>query len=91
MSTLPDFLAGIVTMAHVVATIFFIRFWVKARDPLFLTFAAAFFLFALNQALIGIFGSTTETRAAFYSLRLVGFLLIIVAIVHKNIGRPNSR
>jgi len=87
MSTLPDFLAGAVTMAYLVATIFFLRFWVRARDVLFLTFAAAFFLLAVNQGLIGIYGSTTETRAAFYSLRLVGFLLIIAAIVRKNLVR----
>jgi hypothetical protein len=87
MTMLDDFLSGAVTMAYVIASIFFLRFWVKARDGLFLTFAAAFFLLAINQGLIGIYGSNTETRAAFYSLRLVGFLLIIMAIVRKNLAR----
>ncbi len=88
MTELPTFLAGAVGMAYAIAALFFLRFWTRAKDGLFLSFAAAFALFAINQSLIGIFGAQSEMRVAFYSLRLIGFGLIIIAIVRKNIAKP---
>jgi hypothetical protein len=87
MGDIITFLSGVVGMAYAVAAVFFLRFWRRAKDSLFLTFSAAFALLALNQSLVGIFGSESEMRVAFYSLRLIGFLLIIAAIVRKNIAR----
>lgn len=87
MTDLPTFLSGIVAMAYATAGVFFLKFWLRARDGLFLSFAAAFALLALNQALIGVVGPESEMRSAFYSLRLLGFLLIIAAIVKKNLAK----
>jgi heme A synthase len=88
MTDIATFLAGAVGMAYAVAAVFFLRFWTRAKDGLFLSFAAAFALFAINQSLIGIFGVQSEMRAAFYSLRLIGFGLIIFAIIRKNLAKP---
>ncbi len=82
--TVLSVLDGAIAMAYAVAGLFFLRFWVRARDELFLTFAIAFWLFAVNQALIGVFGGGAETQMAFYVPRLLGFLLIIFAIIRKN-------
>jgi hypothetical protein len=79
-----DFLAGLVTMGFVVSGLFFLRFWARTRDPLFGTFAAAFWLMALNQALVALGGIASESRSWIYLLRLAAFVLIIVAIVRKN-------
>jgi hypothetical protein len=87
MSDPTALLSGAVAMAYTIAALFFLRFWMRARDTLFLSFAAAFGLLAANQALVGLYGDVVETEATFYSLRLIGFVLIIIAIVRKNLSR----
>jgi hypothetical protein len=80
------FLAGMIAMGHLVAGVFFVRFWRRTRDRLFLAFAVAFWLLGLNQALLGLSGAPPEDQGAYYILRLLGFLLIIIAIVLKNLA-----
>jgi hypothetical protein len=80
------FLAGMIAMAHLVAGLFFVKFWRRTRDRLFLAFAIAFWLLGLNQALVGLSGAPPEDQGVYYILRLLGFLLIIVAIVAKNLA-----
>ena len=46
-----DFLSGAVTIGYVLAALFFVRFWRRTADRLFLAFAIAFGLLALNQGL----------------------------------------
>lgn len=78
-------LAGMIAMGHLLAGVFFVRFWSRTRDRLFLAFAAAFWLLGLNQALVGLSGAPPEEQGVYYLLRLAGFLLIIAAIVAKNL------
>ena len=80
-----EFLSGVVTAGYVVAAAFFVRFWMKTHDRLFLAFAAAFSLFALNQALVGLFRVTTEPASLVYVLRILGFVAILAAILDKNL------
>lgn len=82
-----DYLSGAITMGYLVAGLFFLRFWVKSRDGLFLVFAIAFWLLALNQGIIGIGEISREELSSVYLLRLAAFSLIIIAVVRKNIGR----
>lgn len=78
------FVSGAMTAGFGVAGLFFLRFWVRTRDRLFLAFAAAFWLMALNQAVAG-FSRVTEGEAGLaYLLRLAAFGLIIVAILSKS-------
>lgn len=79
------YMAGALTLGYVVVGIFFLRFWVRARDFLFLIFAGAFFLLAANQALPVILGIPREDQGGVYLLRAAGFALIIIAILMKNI------
>jgi hypothetical protein len=79
-----DFLAGVVTMGFLAGGMFFLRFWSRTRDGLFLIFAAAFALMALNQALVAFTGVPREEQSWVYLLRLSAFILIIVAIWRKN-------
>lgn len=44
-----SFLSGLITAGFLVSGLFFIRFWVRSREPLFLAFAAAFMLLAANR------------------------------------------
>lgn len=81
------FISGAIAMGFVVCTVFFLRFFRRTRDSLFLVFAIAFFLLALNQALTTLLGLPLEERSWLYLLRLAAFLIIIAAIVRKNM-RP---
>jgi hypothetical protein len=87
---LIDFLAGAVTLGFFVAAAFFLRFWQRTRDRLFLAFAAAFALLALNQALAAFLGAGDELTPYTYVLRVLGFALILCAIVDKNISNDRK-
>ena len=78
------FLSGVVTLGFAVAALFFLRFWRDTHDPLFLSFAAAFLLLGIGQAILALAGIPDEHRSWVYLLRLVAFLMIILAIVRKN-------
>jgi len=84
---LNRFLLGALVMASAVAGAFFLRFWRRTRDRLFLIFAAAFWLLGCNWLLLA-FVRTDETRTWLYVLRLVAFCLIIYGIIDKNRQRP---
>jgi hypothetical protein len=83
-----EFLAGAVTLGYVVAAMFFVRFWRRTRDRLFLAFGCAFALLALNQAALHFFYVANEPASLVYALRVIAFGIILVAIVDKN--RPSS-
>jgi len=80
---MTNFISGAIMMASAVAGLFFLRFWRKSRDRLFLIFALAFWILALNRVPM-LFVTEDETRTYFYVVRLVAFLLILGAIVDKN-------
>ena len=83
---LYDFLSGAVAAGFVVAALFFLRFWRKTRDSLFLAFALAFLLLGLAQGLLSVAGVPVEERSWIYLFRLAAFALILVAIFRKNRG-----
>ena len=64
-----DFLPGAVTLGFVVAALFFLRFWRRTSERLFLAFAVAFLLLALNQALAQWVGAADE-RVGYTYLRV---------------------
>ena len=78
------FLSGAILLGWIVAAVFFLRFWSKSRDRFFAIFAAAFGLFAFERVLIVLTDPTHEFRPFIYLVRLLGFLLILAAIVEKN-------
>ncbi|HYG28153.1 MAG TPA: DUF5985 family protein [Caulobacteraceae bacterium] len=91
MTPVTGFVVGMVTAGYVLAGIFFLNFWRRTRDSLFLVFALAFWLMALNQALPVLLGIPREEQGGIYLLRLAAFVLIIAAILRKNMaGRGSS-
>ena len=80
-----NFTSGLITMGYTVAGVFFLRFFVSTGDRLFASFAVAFWLLALNQALITILSIKDEPDSAIYLLRLAAFIFMILAIVSKNL------
>ena len=77
-------LLGAIAMAGITIGLFFLRFWKKTRDRFFLFFAVAFGLEGLNRALLGLFQSSDENEPVYYLVRLLSFVLILIAIVDKN-------
>lgn len=87
-----EYLSGAVTLGYLVAALFFGRFWRRTGDRLFIAFAIAFVLLALNQALAQWLGAADERMGYTYLLRVLGFGLILGAIIDKNFaGRSRSR
>lgn len=82
--TLYDFLAGAVSCGFFISALFFLRYWRRSRDELFLTFATAFALLGTGQAVLALANIPTEERGSIYMIRLVAFLLILFAIYRKN-------
>ena len=86
-----EYMSGAVTLGFVVAALFFLRFWRKTADRLFLSFGIAFVLLALNQALAQWLGAADERVGYTYLLRVLGFGLILGAIIDKNLAGRASR
>ena len=81
---LLNFLGGALTFGFLVAGLFFLRFWKRTRDNLFIAFALAFWLLGLTQALLAFSNVPVEERSWLYLLRLAAFALILVSIWFKN-------
>jgi hypothetical protein len=86
-NTVKFFLWGCSTTASLVAALFFIRFWRDTRDRLFALFALAFGVLAANWLGLALLDPSVETRHHLFMVRLVAFLIILVAIVDKNFRR----
>ena len=84
MMTLYDFLSGAVALGFYVCGLYFLRFWKRTRDQLFLAFALAFALLGTGQSILALANIPTEERGSIYLIRLAAFALILFAILRKN-------
>lgn len=85
-------LLGAIAMASLVAALFFLRFWKLTHDRFFLFFAIAFFVEGLSRVVLGLDNMPSEEEPLAYLIRLLAFLLIIIAIIDKNrAGKRASR
>jgi hypothetical protein len=82
--TLYDFLSGAVALGFFVCGLFFLRFWRRTRDQLFLAFALAFALLGTGQSILALANIPTEERGSIYLIRLTAFALILISIFRKN-------
>jgi hypothetical protein len=82
--TLYVFFSGAITAGFLIAGIFFLRFWTRTGDRLFVSFALAFLLLGVNQALLALTTMSAEERSPLYLLRLAAFSIIIWSIVMKS-------
>lgn len=82
--TLYDFLSGAVALGFVVCALFFLRFWRRTAEGLFLSFGLAFLLLGIGQSVLALGNIPTEDRGSLYLIRLLAFLLILVGIYRTN-------
>lgn len=87
MTPVTGFVSGLVTAGYLIVGLFFLRFWRRNHDGLFLAFACAFGLMAANAAAPVVFDIPSESQGKVYLLRLAAFTLIILAVLRKNLGK----
>ena len=87
MENALDFLQGAITAGYLMCAVFFLRFWRRTAERLFCAFSLAFLFLALNQVLGWYLEAGDERTAYVYSLRVIGFVLILAAIIDKNLVR----
>jgi len=82
--------SGAAMMGAFSCGLFFLRFWRKTLDRLFLIFAIAFFLMGLERIVLTWVGEYQgEDSVLIYLIRLSSFLMILYGIWDKN--RPASK
>jgi hypothetical protein len=78
------FLSGSIMMGYLVASLYFLKFWRKMHDQLFLFFAIAFAALATERILFICIDHTTEDTVYIRLVRLFAYMCILAAIIDKN-------
>lgn len=78
---------GAIVMGYTIASVFFLKFWRRTGDHLFLAFAAAFLLMAATPLLTELGNIPREEQSPFYLLRLLAFMIIIGAVAARAFGK----
>jgi uncharacterized membrane protein len=81
---MKEFLSGVATTLCLVAALFFLRFWRQTHDRLFAFFAVAFVIMSANWAALAFLPVEDEARTVVYGVRILAFVLILVAVIDKN-------
>ena len=77
---------GLLTMASLVAALFFLRFWRETRERLFAFFSLAFLGLGatwLGLAIINHPADEAQQEYA-YIVRLLAFVILLIGIIDKN-------
>lgn len=77
-------LLGATAMAMAAIGVFFMRFWRDGRDRFFLLFGLSFLVQAANRVALALSERPNEGGAWHYGVRLVAYLLILLAVLEKN-------
>ena len=80
------FLVGVISTTSLVAAVFFLKFWRRSHDSLFLYFGIAFFIEGVNRLTVLDQPHPNEGSPWHYLVRLLAFLMILAAILRKNYG-----
>ena len=71
-------------MGCLAVAIVFLRHWRRSLDRLFIAFAAAFGILALDYAVLAVTTVGAEWRPYVFGVRLVAFGLILFGVIDKN-------
>lgn len=83
---LSYFLGGGIVLGYCMIGLFFLRFWRRTRDAFFGYFAFAFFTLGVGRVIEAIVRTHQASTPAVYLFRLLAFMIIIFAIMHKNLA-----
>lgn len=82
------FVLGIIFTSSLTISLFFLKFWVRTRDLLFLAFAFAFFLEAAERLSLLFIRLPNIPSDLYYFVRMTGYIFIIAAVLKKNYEKP---
>ncbi len=77
---------GVIATTSITAAVFFLRFWRRTHDSLFLAFAVAFLIEGVNRIAVLEVDRPNEGSPWTYVVRLIAFLIILAGILNKNYG-----
>jgi hypothetical protein len=86
IEALPTFLGGAIVFGYALISLFFLKFWRRTRDAFFGYFAFAFFMLGLGRIVEAMMRTNETTTPSVYLFRLLAFLIIIFAIMYKNLS-----
>ena len=79
-----SFLLGVIFTCSVIAGVFFLKFWRRTGDSLFLAFGIAFLVEGINRAFILELQNPNQAHPLTFVVRLLAALIILAGILHKN-------
>jgi uncharacterized membrane protein HdeD (DUF308 family) len=85
--TIEAFLVGVISACSFLAGLYFLKFWNRTHDSLFLCFSIAFFIEGVNRVATLHVQHPNEGNPWTYVVRLVAFIIILGGILEKNYGR----
>jgi hypothetical protein len=88
--TINDLMSGATIACMAMIGLCFLRFHRRTRDRLFLLFAWAFWILAINRIALTLWRDE-DGRTYLYLVRLAAYLLILGAIWDKNRAREHVR
>lgn len=86
MNQLSLLLVGVISTCSLVAVLFFLRYWRRTRDIIFLAFAYAFGIQVFDRIAL-LYGNPADEFPWTYMVRLSGYVLILAAIIYKNLSK----
>ena len=81
---IDGFSLGFIATASLVAAMFFLRFWKRTGDFLFLAFAIAFGAEAITRTIMALKHISDTNYSWVFVERLLEYLFILLAILRKN-------
>ncbi|NUO63488.1 MAG: hypothetical protein HOQ11_05365 [Gemmatimonadaceae bacterium] len=81
---LAAFISGLLAAGYLTIGLFFARFYKRTRDRLFLLFAIAFWVLVVQRVATVLTAEWIENVTWLYGMRLLAFVIILVAILDKN-------
>lgn len=81
---IDGFSLGFIATASLVAAMFFLRFWKRTGDFLFLAFAIAFGAEAITRTIMALKNIPDTNYSWVFVERLLEYLFILLAILRKN-------
>ncbi len=78
------FVVGVIVTASFTCSLFFVRFWLRTRDLLFLAFELVFFTEGATRVILQFTVRPNESSPGFYVARMLAYLMLVVAIIRKN-------
>jgi hypothetical protein len=85
-----QFAHGVLFLGYLTIALFFLRYWRRSRDRLFLFFCISFVLMATHRAFLASLDRHDEVGTWVYWVRLGSYLLILYAIFDKNLHRSRT-